>query len=284
MSPECRLPNMPDDGQTPRDVAEQIILAVDRYLRPFIVPILQRESAEPHHLGTATLFRVCGANYLVTAHHVIDDVDPQSLLISAKEPRLRALASLISHTAHSADDVAVMRLTEEARAELVAGGHRFTTVEHLRPILGDEQAFVIPGYTSATTTRTGHTLTGDFNTFMSPRYAGPAEDSTAPVDHNIDLFLRHTNMAGTLDNIQEQTPHLAGISGTSVWAILSPAVASGAVWSPQSQLRLVAVETACKRGSYIRATRWHAVAAVIGTLDEPAGVQILSALVPPPKR
>ena len=71
-----------------------------------------------------------------------------------------------------------------------------------------------------------------------------------PVNKGVDLFFECQREATNLIGEPEEMIALEGISGTSVWQYTD---FKGSIWSPERCVRIVAVESACKKEEYIRA-------------------------------
>jgi hypothetical protein len=92
------------------------------------------------------------------------------------------------------------------------------------------------------------------------------------VRDGLDIFLQHHENGEELGCGFGRLPNLKGISGCSIWGIIPGQ--RGAVWSPESRLRVVGIQTHCRSGSYIRGKNWEVVAHVFKRFDERAFEEI----------
>ncbi len=90
----------------------------------------------------------------------------------------------------------------------------------------------------------------------------------------LDILLNHRERGEDLDG--GELPNLRGVSGASIWGVVPNS--GDCVWSAQSRLRVIGVQTSCRSGSYIRGKSWELVTRVFKRFDERASEEIEAAL------
>ena len=108
-------------------------------------------------------------------------------------------------------------------------------------------------------------------------YAGELDPLSEPHSLTHDLLLDYS---GALDLSLEEVrqPRLQGMSGASIWVATSESSPSG-IWSPTSHLRIVAIQSTTRHGSYIRAKRWHLLAPLVEAVNPGSGQRVFDAIV-----
>jgi hypothetical protein len=93
-----------------------------------------------------------------------------------------------------------------------------------------------------------------------PRDALPAPDT------RIDMFFHYDAEATSIEGKQIQAPPLDGMSGASVWHISTSE--NSRLWTPESRLRIVGVQSAYRQQEYFRAINWLGVIEIFRKIDE----------------
>jgi hypothetical protein len=258
------LPPSPVTFELPID--RHLAVAVEQFMRSVTVPILADRSGEQlAHLGTGTLFDVSGKMFLVTAKHIFDgeDLDKIAIPESPRESKVHTLGSrAIFSLDDSSDrefDIVVSRLDVDAICNSIRANWRCLSFADTST--ADEHGrFVICGYPSALITertKSGYAdLVATALIFYTNRIPVP-NGAQAPVDERIDLFFRHEKESKSLTGESITSPKFQGISGASVWQTFpTPA---GSIWTPQSALKVVGIQSGARHGDYLRAKSWDYV-------------------------
>jgi hypothetical protein len=257
--------------------------AITLYTRECTIPLIEASDNDAEVLGTGTLFTVNSQHYLVTAAHVLeeliatDQMERIGIPLSLSSAAVSNLGRCNIETFKITDvfDAAIIRLEQP---ELIAGlqaGWRFLSPKDLAPIRADMPNCLVAGYPRATTSKIGWQLSAKFFCFASSLLSQIPEDAN-DVREGLDIFLEHRESGEELDGVTSDMPNLKGVSGASLWGVL-PNSGEG-LWSAESRLRVIGVQTSCRSGSYIRGKSWELVARVFKRFDERAFEQIESVL------
>ena len=237
--------------------------AIERFLAACTVPLIYKldEGAGVH--GTGTFFEVDGRAMLITAGHVLKDVDVERIGV----PDRGGAVSEISYLGHArvhytrdtdAYDVGVIELLDETFLRLVRSGWHFLGPSNVAEPGPADQRYVVAGYPRSTVTYEDATLTPSSLTQI---YTVPYDEEVEGSRGEFDLFLRYRSKAESISGLPMQTPRLCGVSGASVYALL-PKVASQ-VWAPEKLLKIAGIQVSAVHGKYVRAKTWNLVSHVI---------------------
>ena len=251
--------------------------AIAAFLGKSSVPLYRAEPGQQVRVGTGTLFTVNGRHYLITAAHVLESIPagcvglptgPSARAITTLGPSLRLRAALEEH------DIALVALEDDEVIDRLVGSWTFLQPRNLGVPRHPEQLFIVCGYPGP--------CSGDVGgpeplVVMSNGYRGEIDRLAVAFDPAIDLLLEYPPNPVDLDSGEHvDAPRLQGLSGASVWVMEGEE--AGEVWTAESQLRVVAIQSAAKLGSYIRAKRWHLFWSAFGSVDEQAAIQVRAAL------
>jgi len=137
--------------------------------------------------------------------------------------------------------------------------------------------FLLFGYPDCRVKVTGVQVAINPLLLRTSRYFGSVRiKKTHPL---VDLFLAYGDNATDSNGREVQAPPLGGISGTPVWAVERT---NSGVWSPESSLHVVGVNSSCvsRRGSkiYLIAKQWAAIWKVFERIDAEVAMEIHQAL------
>lgn len=252
--------------------------------RRYTVPLIEEDDSTAAILGTATLFSANSRHYLITAAHVIEE-----LVAAGQTDRIgiplglekASVCNLGNHyIAYNSNtdvfDIAIIRLDEPKMVAAVSRNWDFLSPKNVAGIDRDMRKCFVAGYPrSESRTAADWQMSSKFISFPTTfLHETPTEAEGVRV--GLDVFLVHEERGTALDGSLVDLPALQGVSGASVWAVLPDREAG--VWSPESSVRVVAVEVACRSGSYIRAKGWALVAKLFEALDPQAAEEITRAL------
>lgn len=226
------------------------------------VPIYVASRQQQYPIGTGTLLRVREHRFLVTAAHVAAQGSASKQLAL---PTARSGSQVITlgnnevlRGARSEHDVAIIALQDEKTIEII---QRSWTFLEPRSIAAPRwrALHLVYGYQEPRLVRqSGLTPPGQAIAFATtPLRKTPAVPSQAddPDDQN-DLFFELRSQSLQLEGpTPVNTPDFRGVSGASVWEFVP--TDDNKCWSPERQLRIVAIQAGQLAGKYIRAKRWH---------------------------
>lgn len=240
------------------------------FLERVSLPLYRATRTQQEPIGTGTLLRVNGAHYLVTAAHVVEKC-PAGTIALPIDAECKQVSTLGPHelvrSIRSKHDVALIALHDAKTVERLRSSWTILEPRHLSSP-GSAGPYIVCGYQEPNDVAArGLTRPGKQLTYVCARYTGPIEDATAdPLDLEHDLLLDLQTTSLSMENLRPMpTPKFNGVSGASVWEMV-PEPDHG-VWTPASQLRLVAVQSGALHFKYLRAKRWHLLWSAFRQLD-----------------
>lgn len=250
--------------------------AIDDFIRQVTVPILLDVGPTPALQGTGTLLNVHGRVFLVTARHVLDNIDPLIFAFPANAQRGSIHTLGIRQILKPRDfriDVAAIELQDPEVLELVRSNWRTLTLANVASPSQTtaDQAVLVAGFPAALTKPKDGWLSGALVSTYTQRIPLVPEEmrdsyvnGDYPHNPDFDLYYDH-NIEGTdLDGKLVATPKLEGVSGASIWEFVPQ---SGLLWTAESGARVVGIQSSYLRGKYLRAVNWKAVALVLDQSD-----------------
>lgn len=242
--------------------------AIERFVLNSTVPLVYEGCDRACLAGTGTLFEVNGRVFVVTARHIFDDFPDSGRLAFPGTPTGFRLYTFGSHTLVRPDDpnvdIALLHLQAPETIEKLKEGWEMLGLSNVGPP-SDSGTFFLSGYPAQYTDSTTDWLTGKFATIYTERLASIPTGAKKPVDPSLDLFFSYDRSAESLDGKSMSTPELPGTSGASVWELKS---SNSGVWTPESSVMVVGVQSAYIHSKYFRAKSWRAVASAIHTFDK----------------
>jgi hypothetical protein len=120
--------------------------------------------------------------------------------------------------------------------------------------------FIVAGYPDKTTVKEGESIVSTFFCNLTSRYVGSLDGVKwkTPFDPGVDFLLANSDTFMSPTGLSGPMPKVQGISGSSVWQILPHDVTKG-IWTAESQIRVVAVETAVVENLFFRTKLWTVV-------------------------
>ena len=249
------------------------VLAIEQFLLSCTVPLVLEVENRTGLLGTGTLFTVDGRYFIITASHIFEgNVDVNSIGVPLNTRRAEIVTfgpSTIYRPQLKSIDVAVIELKDRPRIAEFEAAYRFLTPNHLGRFHPTQTTFVIGGYPESLSSESAECLISKPTTFVTSHLPRPPSNVvlTEPVDAQFDLFFDYRREAEKLDGDAIATPALEGVSGASVWAFERDGTESTAVWLPESQIKIIAIQSGYAHGSFVRAKNWSAVAVLFGNID-----------------
>lgn len=256
-------------------------VAIEKFVQSVTIPILLETEKGAGLLATGTLFEIAGYRLLVTARHIFDHVPDLATLSYPENPRrggLHTFGSLkLFKPIEEHFDVAVLELLEEETIARLKQGWRFLTLSNvaLPSATAQDGSFFVSGYPGELTSNVGDWIQGKIVTAYTQRIPETPFDATPPVIPGLDLFFDYHRQATSIAGEEIQTPEMEGISGASIWEITAEV---DSVWSPESAVRVVGVQSAFRHSKYMRAKDWRAVTKVLEQIDPSIALQLDSRL------
>jgi hypothetical protein len=250
------------------------VLAIEQFLLSCTVPLVLELEHRTGLLGTGTLFTVGGRYFIITASHIFEGkVDVNSIGVPLNTRRAEIVTfgpSTIYRPLLKSIDVAVIELRDPPRIAQFEEEYRFLTTNHLGRFHPTQTTFVIAGYPEALSSESAEWLISKPTTFVTSYLPRPPSSVvlTEPIDPQFDLFFDYRREAEKLNGNAIATPALEGVSGASVWAFDRGATASTAVWLPELQIKIIAIQSGYAHSAFVRAKNWAAVAVLFGNIDE----------------
>jgi hypothetical protein len=240
--------------------------AIERFLTARTVPLCYQANDRAFVQGTGTFYRTGDDLYLVTAAHVLKDVDVASLGVPDRPVGSVSVWHLgdvtVHHPKNSDDfDVAVIELNNaNFKTHVVPEWQCVTESEATLPV-NDEGEFLIAGYPTETVKDINGTLTpAPMLQLFTKKYANPR----APVPE-YDLLLKYNRTAKGIFGAERDTPTLNGVSGAIVYA---RSELPSAVWSPEGTFRPAGIQVSMKHDEYIRVKRWSLISRLVQIIRE----------------
>lgn len=237
---------------------ERDFRAVKAFLVRSTVPLIYETAETAGVQGSGCLFDLEGTLFFVTAGHVLEGVDPHKLGIPIRQSYSGVFTlgtGVVGWSRNDEYDIAAYRIDDVATSEALRSSYAVLRNSNVDCPSAEEDHYIIAGYPAETVTLTGKTLTPrDLTQIHTGKYDGEILGTRTPYDH----FFKLSRSAQSLWGQAAEVPNIKGISGGPVWQLRE---STSPVWSPESALRLVAVQVSCdaKGERYIRALSWAVV-------------------------
>lgn len=216
-------------------------------------------------IGTGTLFSHGPRLFLVTSDHVLDGTAIDKLVVPDRHDGRADLVTLgrvrLTRPVDSFLDVAILEICDDAAKKKLR--ERWTVIsKEMTTECPRQGAFLLLGYPSelrnpkpliADVERPSFALLTD-RILQTPKDAIDNEDRE-PIFDDVDLFFEHRRKGRDDDGSVKDLPGLKGMSGCTVWSY-RPGV-SNKLWTPETHLRAVGIQSGVIEGSYIRAKYWR---------------------------
>lgn len=213
--------------------------------------------------GTGLLFGVESRLFLVTAAHVLDDIEFSTLSFPRRAgDQVQTFGNAKIFRPHPSDniDVAVIELEDASTIELLRSNWTVLTFENVVPkgqYRGGDR--LICGYPGA------KAQNSEFGIHQRPLVLSTVElDHTPSVSNSspeVDAFyLLDENGYNMATGKKEVIPNLRGVSGGGIW--LCTDIPSSNFWKPLDILKLNATQVSVSSGTWIRGAYWDAAAKI----------------------
>jgi hypothetical protein len=231
--------------------AEEAI--VREFLRSCTVPLVREIGDKLALMGTGTFFDLEGELWLVTASHVIageEDLRELAIPMRTTDQFLTLGNCTLYRPDTSQLDVAIVLIQGEEFQKLAPQNWRILNENNIARYNPAVTGYIIPGYPREILAKNQLDWPNSFTRIYTTPIHGSVEDADHPV-----LRLVYARSAMNDAGATVETPHLEGISGTSVWAVK----AADGLWAPEKILKVVAVEVSFKHDEYITGEWWTLV-------------------------
>jgi len=216
-----------------------------------VLPVYGIQNNKPVQDRSGVLIAIAEQGFLVTAAHRLERVTNARIPLYVTSPRRGEggieLVGELHGTEEEKIDIAVVKMNHETKARLDDAGARFLRVSDV-----DNRATATPGLYLVR----GYPLdcNADPTTYETVLYQGdvPA-DSEYPFDPLCHLLLDHSRNLRWRKGQEFRSPRIEGMSGCGVWRLTTRPPSELGVWSPNER-RLVAIQTKCKYGSFLKST------------------------------
>jgi trypsin len=238
-----------------KDRQENELNAITLYTRQCSIPLIEESDSDAEILGICTPFTVNLQHYLVTAAHILEDLIARQQLervgirLGESSAAVSNLGKCYIETFTTSDpfDGAVIRLEQPELISALRKGWRFLSPRDLSPVRADMPNCFVAGYPRATTRKLGWAFSAKFFCFVTSLLDQVPEEAS-DVREGLDIFLRHKESAEELGRGTKPVPNLKGVSGAAIWGIIPGA--PDRIWSAESRLRVLGIQTHCRSGSY----------------------------------
>jgi hypothetical protein len=246
------------NNPTATGISERDFRAIKAFLVRSTVPLIYESVSDAGIQGSGCLFDHEGILYFVTAGHVLEGVDPYKLgiPIHQENSEIFSLGSgVVGWSRNEEYDVSAYRIDDEEIIQKLRRSYLILSIANTAPLNCADGHFIVAGYPAETVSRTGMTLTPKDLTQI---YTTAYQDEVIGQRTAYDLFLKLDRKAYGLWGNPITVPNIRGISGGPVWQIRE---STSQVWTPESVLRLVAIQVSCdpKGERYMRALSWVVV-------------------------
>jgi large subunit ribosomal protein L30 len=148
-------------------------------------------------------------------------------------------------------DVAIILIQDKDFERLAGENWRVLNESSIARFDPRNSRYIVAGFSRETLARRQLNWRESFTQIYTSPYAGGAADA----DHSV-LRLAYARAAPSSLGETANTPHLGGLSGSSVWNIISE---TDGPWAPEKILKVVALQVSFVHGKYITAEWWTLV-------------------------
>lgn len=216
-----------------------------------ILPVYGIQNGTPLHNRTGVLLAIADQGFLITAAHNLKQITDHGIPLYVTSPKQGQggiqLIGKLHATEEDTIDVAVIELSKETKVTLDDAGARFLRVTDV-----DNQAAPTPGLYLVR----GYPIACNHSpfTYSTVLFRGePPADSEYPFDPSFHLLLDHSRYLQDRAGDEFLSPKIVGMSGCGIWRLTQRSKSELSSWMPDER-RLVAIQTKCKYGSYMKGT------------------------------
>ena len=216
-----------------------------------VLPVYGIQNNRPVQDRSGVLLAIADQGFLVTAAHDLDGITKAHIPLYVTSPRRGEGGIQLIGELHATEedriDVAVVKMNQETMARLDDANARFLRVTDV-----DNRALAIPGIYLVR----GFPIdcNADPMTYQTVLYEGEVPtDSDFPFDSSCHLLLDHSRKLQWRGGQEFHSPRIKGMSGCGIWRLTTRPASELGAWSADER-RLVAIQTKCKYGSFLKGT------------------------------
>jgi len=226
--------------------------------------------------GTGTLFKFMGKYFLISASHVLEQIDQKNeknigIPIDKNKPDLITLLNCKIYTFNKEEirekcDFGIIGLTNEL-GESLEQNYIFLNEKNITFKLYEEMTIIITGYINK------HTIFDNNNILYIPapfklmsRRKVP-EKNYSEYDPRIHILAEYGKTLFFGGDENKHIPaeqELKGISGSSMWTIEDD---SSVIWSAEKCVKVIGIQSAFMEEEYIKGTKWKYTAEAFKYID-----------------
>jgi len=254
------------------DEAEK--LAIHDFFIGVTLPILIQEDGQFGIAATGTLFRIAGRRFVVTAAHTYDTYHPDRWHFPS-HPRKGAIRTIgpaeyiQPNVDRDALDIAVVELMDPDTIDELERNWLFLTLDDVWLPDRSADAVLLAGYPSVRTRFEKDDLRARIFV-LRQKFRDPVPEAALKQGllKGVDFFIDCQDAVNEYTGEEVTAVSVKGMSGCSVWAYRKRGWAKWSFWSPRVPLRVIGIQSAEKRGDYLRAKSWGAVIRMLQLLDD----------------
>ena len=216
-----------------------------------VLPVYGIVDRKPVQDRTGVLIAIAEQGFLVTAAHDLHQIATSGIPLYVTSPRRGEGGLPLVGDLHSTEedkiDIAVVKMNSETKARLDSAGARFLRVTDVdNKAMPTDALYFVRGYPLE--------CKADPMTYSTVLYQGEVPtDSEYPFDPAFHLLLDHSRDLRWREGYVSRSPRIEGMSGCGIWRLTTRPQAELTAWSPDER-RLVAIQTKCKYGSFLKGT------------------------------
>ncbi|MGM4927672.1 hypothetical protein [Tardiphaga sp. 619_E2_N8_5] len=267
--------------------------AIHDFFISVTLPILIHQDDQFGIAATATLFKIAGRHFLVTAAHTYEDYHPGTWHFPSHPRKGRihtiGLAEYIQPASDTdALDFAVLELRDSAALAILEENWRFLTLDNVWLPDYSADAVLVAGYPSVRATFEDENLRAKiFILRQKYRIETPQSALAHGLTKGVDFFIDYQDAVNEYTGEVVSAVSVKGMSGCSIWAYRKRGWIERSFWSAEVPLKIIGIQSSEMQGDYLRAKSWGAVIRMLQLLDpdvrdeaERAAQLILSKLGP----
>lgn len=255
--------------------------AITEYVEKVIIPIIVDRTNQDGNrtagtYGTGTLFQFDEKKYLITAGHILEDIEKIKDFVGIPLGRVNAqiftFDGCILHypsdpKVREKYDIGVVELTDEIVSGLKKE-YYFLSYDNVSKVKYDK-VFYISGYpfTYSKLNKEEDLIVGKPFRFMSvPKK--PVKSDLQYYDPSAHILIQYSDVYYVNGDEQKEEvslQELGGISGCSVWNYLDE---TEGIWTPEKCLKVVGIQSTMSKANWLKAVKWGYVINAFKKIDE----------------
>lgn len=248
------------------ELSKEQLQAIEQFMARTVFPIIHDTEKGTEIRGTGCFYKWNEDTFIVTAAHILENVDFDDFGIPAKplkNSRLRSFGTFDIYKPEIEDlDIAILKLSPGPFLEEVVPEWTVLDVGYnFRGKLFNDSEFLIAGFPAENIEAQDNKLIPkSLFQFYTYFYTGDVEGERGIHD----LYMHHKKTVRNSEEVLVQMVALEGASGSPIWKI-EPTTEN--IWAPSANLKLVGVQHGYKPNSYIKGKSWNIVSEMLRKLD-----------------